>query len=226
MLNRSCRAFFLALAAAVLVGCAAPAPPKPDASAWGRKVAAALQPYIDYPASKPRPKLAAEFLVWLAPHGVITDKTMFNSSGNEEWDQAASLALRNAYRLPPDIDGSMPYEAIVLMSPGRLTARAVKLPRPPSNPEGRPTYGEKIAATVRRHVVYPNVDELPGNPGVEFDVRLDADGSITSVTLAKSSGYPDWDAAALRALRKTERFPLDVNGKTPPRIRITMRPKL
>jgi len=187
---------------------------------------AALLPYIDYSASKQQPKLPAEFIVWLAPHGVITDKTMFNSSGNAEWDMAASLALRNAYRLPPDDDGRVPYQAIVSMSPARLFATAVNVPRPGLGGEDRPTYGEKIAAKVRQHVVFPDAAQLPGNPGAEFDVRLDTDGSIKTVDLTKSSGYSDWDVAARRALLKTETFPLDVSGKAPPRIFITMRPKL
>lgn len=215
-----------ALAIVVLAGCAASTARPPERSVWGIKVSAALQSYIDYPASKPQPKLPAEFIVWLAPHGVITDKTMFNSSGNAEWDMAASLALRNAYRLPPDDDGRVPYQAIVSMSPARLFATAVNVPRPGLGREDRPTYGEKIAATVRRHVVFPDAAQLPGNPGAEFDVRLDTDGSIKTVDLTKSSGYSDWDVAARRALLKTETFPLDVSGKAPQRIFITMRPKL
>ncbi|MBT2325901.1 TonB C-terminal domain-containing protein [Variovorax paradoxus] len=116
MLSKFRSAFFLAVAIAVLTGCAAPKPPPPEASTWGIKVSAALQPYIDYPASKPQPQLPAEFIVWLAPHGIITDKTMFNSSGNAEWDMAASLALRNAYRFPTDSNGHVPYQAIVSIS--------------------------------------------------------------------------------------------------------------
>jgi hypothetical protein len=217
---------YLALAILVLAGCAASTQPQPDRSTWGMKVSDALQPYVGYPASKPQPKLPAEFIVWLAPHGVITDKTMFNTSGNAEWDMAASLALRNVYRLPPDNDGNVPYQAIVSMSPSRMFATAVKVPRPGLAAESRPTYGEKIAAVVRQHVVFADATQLPGNPGAEFDVRLGTDGSIKSVDLSKSSGYPDWDGAARRALLKTETFPTDVSGRAPPRIFVTMRPKL
>ncbi|MBT2325900.1 TonB C-terminal domain-containing protein [Variovorax paradoxus] len=75
-------------------------------------------------------------------------------------------------------------------------------------------------------MVFPDAAQLPGNPGAEFDVRLGTDGAIRTVDLTKSSGYPDWDAAARRALLKTETFPLDVSGRAPPRIFVTMRPKL
>jgi hypothetical protein len=165
-------------------------------------------------------------MVWLAPNGLITDKTMFNSSGNAEWDMAASLALRNASPLPLDNDGRAPYQAIVSMSPARLFATPVNAPRLGARRDDGPTYAEKIAARVRPHVVFSDAAKVPGNPGAEFDVRLRSDGWITNVELTKSSGYPVWDAAARSALIKTEVIPLDMNGKVPPRMFITLRPKL
>lgn len=226
MLSNFRLAIVLALKVTSLAGCGTPAAPQPDKAAWGRKVAAAVEPYIEYPSSKPVPALSAEFFVWLAPHGVITDKMMFNSSGVAEWDLAASLALRNVYRLPPDNEGNVPYRAIISMTPSHVGATAMKEPRP-DRPEIRPSasYGEKVAAMVRRNVVFPDPDSVPGNPGAEFELRLGADGAIASVALARTSGFPDWDAAALRALRKTERLPVDVNGVAPSRLFVTMRPK-
>lgn len=208
-----------------LAGCAASAPAPSASSTWGTKVSSALWPHLDYPASKPEPKLPTEFIVWLAPHGVITDKVMFNSSGVPEWDMVASLALRNAYRLPPDSTGKVPYQAVITIAPARISAAAVNVPRPGIGRDDRPTYAEKIAEVIRRHVVFADAEQLSGNPAVDLDVRLGLDGSIKSVYVAKPSGYPDWDVAARRAVLKADILPLDTNGTVPPRMLISMHPK-
>ncbi len=93
-----------------------------------------------------------------------------------------------------------------------------------SGPSG--SYGGKVAAAVRPNVVFPDADQVNGNPGAEFDIRLAPDGTIVGVPqLVKSSGLPAWDQAALRALQKTEKLPRDVDGTVPPRLIITLRPK-
>lgn len=86
------------------------------------------------------------------------------------------------------------------------------------------SWAAKVAATVRPNVVFPEADNIVGNPGAEFDVRMSPDGTIYSIVLVKVSGNLEWDLAALRALRKTERLPLD-NDYMPPRAFITLRPK-
>jgi colicin import membrane protein len=71
-----------------------------------------------------------------------------------------------------------------------------------SGPSG--SYGGKVAAAVRPNVVFPEAELVNGNPGAEFDVRLAPDGTIVGTpTLVKTSGLPNWDEAALRALQKT-----------------------
>ncbi|MDM0103949.1 cell envelope integrity protein TolA [Variovorax sp. J22R24] len=93
-----------------------------------------------------------------------------------------------------------------------------------SGPSG--SYGGKVAAAVRPNVVFPDADLVSGNPGAEFDVRLAPDGTIVGTpALSKSSGLPNWDEAALRALQKTEKLPRDVDGTVPPRLIVTLRPK-
>ncbi|MGO4391054.1 cell envelope integrity protein TolA [Variovorax sp. M-6] len=94
-----------------------------------------------------------------------------------------------------------------------------------SGPSG--SYGGKVNAAVRPNVVFPDADMVSGNPAAEFDVRLAPDGTIVGTpTLTKSSGLPRWDEAALRALQKTEKLPRDIDGTVPPRLIITLRPKL
>ncbi|MDM0068029.1 cell envelope integrity protein TolA [Variovorax sp. J31P207] len=93
-----------------------------------------------------------------------------------------------------------------------------------SGPSG--SYGGKVAAAVRPNVVFPDADLVSGNPGAEFDVRLAPDGTIVGTPqLVKTSGLPNWDDAALRALQKTEKLPRDIDGTVPPRLIVTLRPK-
>ncbi|VWX62889.1 Cell division and transport-associated protein TolA (fragment) [Burkholderiales bacterium 8X] len=93
-----------------------------------------------------------------------------------------------------------------------------------SGPSG--SYGGKVAAAVRPNVTFPDADLVSGNPGAEFDIRLAPDGTIVGApVLVKSSGLPNWDDAALRALQKTEKLPRDVDGTVPSRLTITLRPK-
>ena len=64
---------------------------------------------------------------------------------------------------------------------------------------------------MRPNVTFPDADLVSGNPGAEFDVRLAPDGTIVGTPeLTKSSGLPNWDEAAERALRKTEKLPRDI----------------
>ena len=86
-------------------------------------------------------------------------------------------------------------------------------------------WAAKVAAKVRPNVIFPDADKVVGNPGAQYDVRLGADGTIYSVVLLHGSGVPDWDQAALRALWRTGSLPPD-NDYMPPRVVITLRPKL
>jgi outer membrane biosynthesis protein TonB len=196
---------------------------------WNRRLAASVLPNVDYPANGPKPPRSAEFTVFMSPDGDITDRTLLNTSGNFEWDRAASLALRKAGRLPVSENGRAPYQAVIAIAQTYVTGAVIQpFPeagaRPASN-KPAVTYGDRVAAAVRPNIVYPKPEEIPGNPGVEFDIALAGDGQIVAIALSKSSGWLDWDAAALRALRKTERFPQDIDGQVPKRLILTLRPK-
>ncbi|MDQ0028133.1 outer membrane biosynthesis protein TonB [Variovorax paradoxus] len=196
---------------------------------WNRRLAASVLPNVDYPANGPKPPRSAEFTVFMNSDGAITDKALLNTSGNFEWDRAASLALRKAGRLPVIENSRAPYQIVLAIAPTYVTGAVIQPFHEPaarhvtSNPAA--TYADRVAAAVRPNVVYPKPEEIPGNPGVEFDVSLAGDGQIVAIALSKSSGWLDWDAAALRALRKTERLPQDIDGKVPRRLILTLRPK-
>lgn len=76
------------------------------------------------------------------------------------------------------------------------------------------SYIGRIKGRIRPNVSFP--DTIPGNPKVEVDVRLAPDGRIMSSRIVKGSGVPEWDAAVLRAIERTEVLPRDEYGKVPP----------
>ena len=76
------------------------------------------------------------------------------------------------------------------------------------------SYSGRIKGRIRPNVSFP--DTIPGNPKVVVDVRLAPDGRIMSSRVVKGSGVPEWDAAVLRAIERTEVLPRDEYGKVPP----------
>ena len=75
------------------------------------------------------------------------------------------------------------------------------------------TYKNRLAALFKRNIIFSNVDSIQGNPKAEVQVKVSSTGLIMSAKLSKSSGVTAWDEAVLRAVEKTERIPLDENGK-------------
>ena len=85
------------------------------------------------------------------------------------------------------------------------------------------SYGAKVAARVKPNIVF--TDDIAGNPAAEIEVRTAPDGTIVGQRLIKSSGNKAWDNAVLRAVEKTESLPRDIDGRVPPQIVISFRPK-
>ena len=83
-------------------------------------------------------------------------------------------------------------------------------------------YGGRIAARIKPNIVF--TEPIDGNPRAEVELRLAPDGSIAGKRLVRSSGVKSWDDAVLRAIERTETFPLD-NGRVPPPIVIGFRPR-
>jgi colicin import membrane protein len=85
------------------------------------------------------------------------------------------------------------------------------------------SYAGRIVARVKPHIVLTS--EVPGNPQAVVEVRCAPDGAITGRRLVKSSGVQEWDEAVLRAIDRTGELPRDVDGRVPPSIEITFRPR-
>lgn len=83
-------------------------------------------------------------------------------------------------------------------------------------------YGGRIAARIKPNIVF--TEPIDGNPRAVVELRLAPDGGIASKRLVQSSGVKAWDDAVLRAIERTETFPLD-NGRVPPPITIGFRPR-
>jgi len=80
-----------------------------------------------------------------------------------------------------------------------------------------------VAARVKPNIVF--TDDIAGNPTAEVEVGTAPDGSILSRKLVKSSGVKAWDEAVLKAIDKTDKLPLDNDGRVPKALVISFRPK-
>ncbi len=85
------------------------------------------------------------------------------------------------------------------------------------------SYAGRIRARIKPNIVFP--DELATNPSAEVEVRTSPDGTIVGRKLLKSSGHKSWDEAVLKAIDKTEVLPRDTDGRVPPALVITFRPR-
>ena len=86
------------------------------------------------------------------------------------------------------------------------------------------SYAGKVAARVKPNIVF--TDDIAGNPMADVEVRAAPDGTILGTPrLLKSSGVKAWDDAVLKAIVKTEKLPLDTDGRAPATLIIGFRPK-
>ena len=84
------------------------------------------------------------------------------------------------------------------------------------------TYAGRLVGRIKPNITYPG--DMVGNPRAEVEVRVAADGTITSRRIVQSSGNKAWDDAVLRAIDKTEILPKDTDGRVPPFIVLGFRP--
>ncbi len=84
-------------------------------------------------------------------------------------------------------------------------------------------YAGRIKGRVKPNIIYPDISASE-NPMAEVSVRVSPDGTIIGKKLTRPSGNAAWDAAVLKAIDKTERFPRDIDGTVPSEIIITFKP--
>jgi len=85
------------------------------------------------------------------------------------------------------------------------------------------SYGARVVAAIRPHIEI--VKELSPSLRAEYAVYTDASGRVTTPKLLKSSGDAYWDEVALKAILKTERLPIDDNGRVPSPMTIVLKPR-
>jgi colicin import membrane protein len=85
-------------------------------------------------------------------------------------------------------------------------------------------YAASIQAAIRPNITF-DPDSIAGNPAVEIQIGLKPDGTIMNASIVKTSGIRSWDAAATRAVEKTERLPKDESGRAPSTLVLVLRPR-
>lgn len=92
---------------------------------------------------------------------------------------------------------------------------------------GKPdaAYARKIAGLIRSNTIV-SLNDISGNPTVEFRIDLLPDGSLRDVQVIKKSGVDAFDQAVRRAIDRSAPFPADpTTGRVPNSIVISHRPK-
>lgn len=145
--------------------------------------------------------------------GEVKDVSVQTSSGFPLLDQAAVDAARIT-RVLPGTRGGQPVEMWM-----NLPIRFVLEDARSSPPQ---TYAERVRAAIK-----PNIhiaEHPPGNIVAEVEIQTDPTGLITSSRLTSPSGHAGWDEAVLNAVTKTQRLPLDVDGRVPDRLVVSFVP--
>jgi len=83
-------------------------------------------------------------------------------------------------------------------------------------------YGAKVRAAIKPNI--SSIKELSPDLSAEYLVHTDASGRVISAKLTKRSGDAYWDDAALNAILKTDRLPVDKDGRVPSPMTIILRP--
>jgi len=103
---------------------------------------------------------------------------------------------------------------------GDLTSQGVA----PKDAGPSANYAGRIKARIKPNIVF--TETITGNPVAEVEVSLAPDGRILGRKLLKGgSGVKEWDEAVQRAIDRTEVLPRDIDGRVPPTMIISFRPR-
>ncbi len=81
----------------------------------------------------------------------------------------------------------------------------------------------RVKGKIRPLIIYS--DDGAANPTAEVQVTLGPDGRILGTKVLKASGDGEWDRAVMRAIEKAEMLPRDTDGRVPPVIILSFRPR-
>lgn len=132
------------------------------------------------------------------------------------WCRNSRIYMRALLATPqPQRDWSI--VASTLDARAKTTAMLKTQPAAPAADD----FASKVQRRVRPNIVWagPNL-ELE----TTVEVHCTASGTLLSATVSRSSGNAAWDAAALRAVQRSDPMPVDFDGHTPGDFSITLRP--
>lgn len=204
------RVLLIPLIATIFAGCATP-PDKITQRATALTAAAPTYPKV---AKRDGIEGTARVRFCVLADGTVEQVQVEESSGSTHLDAAAVDAVKRSKFRPAqtasgksvDSCDTAPYRFVLEKAPEPVQA----------------SWADRVRLAVRKNIIVAK--PFADNPLVEVDVWLASDGYILSRVLAKGSGTPAWDAAVLRALDRTERIPVDDNGKVPSRLRLVFQP--
>ena len=135
---------------------------------------------------------------------------------------------------PPEMEPVSPPEAeeiVPLEPPPPAAAKRPPAPQPPAPPAAAPRQAAVDAPPRPRRSIrpdYPRGARLRGEQGeVELELEVGADGRVSSVRVARSSGFAELDDAALAAVRTARFIPAKSGNRSVPSVaRLKLRFKL
>jgi TonB family protein len=165
--------------------------------------------------SLPPSGLFATVRATLDPQGHVKDAFVDIPSGNAVFDSIVLQRSRSA-KCKPSVgpDGN---------STAVQTAFAFEvMPGSGGNPATDPVLA--FASAVRQRIA-SNMEwgHAPKHTSVTIELHCSPDGHILSAMIDRSSGNPEWDEAALKAVQRSDPMPQDSGGKTPPKFKVTLR---
>ena len=139
----------------------------------------------------------------------------------QEQAQAAAAEARLEQQRQDNLKRMMGQAGV--SAPGATASAAGPAGTGARNAAPTSSYAGRLVAVIRSNLVFTG--DVPGNPVAEVRVRATATGTVLSREVVKRSGHAAWDDAVLRAIDKTGTLPRDTDGRVPPEIIISFRPK-
>lgn len=183
-------------------------------------------PKLSYPVESKRNREEGKVVieVEVLPDGRLGARRVKASSGYRRLD-AAALEASEAFRIAParTAAGHLVPSTLDVPIVFRLEPTETTKPYAARHGAGMSSYAAALSAAVKRNIVLTS--SVAGNPVCVVEVSTAPSGKITDFRVIAPSNEPEWDAAVLDALRKTGWLPLDEDGRVPPKLEITFKPR-
>lgn len=87
------------------------------------------------------------------------------------------------------------------------------------------TYGGAVGRAIRKHLIIPS--NVPDSASAVYELTLSGKGAVASLRAVRRSGFPTYDAAIRRAIRRAQPLPLLASAEPakPTRMQLTFKVK-